>query len=318
MEKQDHLNRLRFSIIISLLILILHFPLSILHSRPANAQTFSLALWPPILEVMIKPGKSITQVYELFNQGEAPEKINTEIATFEPADELGNVTLTPKSASSPIKFNFENADIALGQPFNLAPGKKQQIILKIKVPQGAAEEDYYFTLLFSTKPKPQDEAFGSQEAGVIGGHILLTVSESGEPAKAGEIVEFSTKGIIDSLEAPEFKLRVKNTGQAFWKPFGTIEVKGLAGQSFEIPLRPDNVLAGGVRQILTATPSATPKFLIGPYQARVEFSLDQEGEKLAKTISFLALPVKAVLGILIAFLIILGVKSKQKFFFKKT
>jgi len=285
---------------------------------PAQAQTFSLAIWPPILEVMIKPGKSITQVYELSSQGEASEKINTEIATFKPADELGNVILTPKSASSPIEFNFENADIFLGQPFSLAPGKKQQIVLKIKVPQETGEGDYYFTLLFSTKPEPREGAFGSQEAGVIGGHILLTVSESGEPEKAGKIVEFQTKKLIDSLEKPEFTLRVKNTGQAFWKPFGAIKVKGLVGQSFEIPLRPDNVLAGSVRQILTATGSAAPKFLIGPYRAKVEFSLDDEGEKLSKTISFLAIPIKAVLAILIACLLILGVKSRQKTFFKKT
>lgn len=309
----NNLRSLRISIFF---IIIVNFTLYILHSAPAaHAQTFSLSLWPPILEVMLQPGKSITQVYEIENNGSEAEKITTQMAILMPRDEQGNAKFIIQD-TSPIQFNLENADLDLGQAFNLSPGERKQAVLKVKAPQGCPEQDFYFTFLFSTSPKIEERTLGSREAGVIGGHILLTVSESGKPPKRGKIVEFSTKRITDSLETPEFTLRVQNTGKAFWKPFGAVKVKGLIGQSWEIALRPDNVLASSIRQIYEATPSASPPFLIGPYRATVEFSLNQDGEKLTKTISFLAVPIKVVLAVLIGILLIFAIKTKPASIFR--
>jgi len=220
----------------------------------AHAQSFSLSLWPPLLEVMIQPGKTITQVYEITNQGENPQEITPQIVSFKPLDDKGNVRLLLKNFS-PLKFSLANSNLELGQSFILEPLQKQQIVLKIKVPEKTPEQDFYFSLLFSSSAQAKKGTFGSTAAGVLGSHILLTVSKTGQPEKRGEILEFKTKKIIDSLEKPEFSLRVKNTGHFFWKPFGKIKIEGLAGQSWEIPLREDNILSGWQRQIQTATGS---------------------------------------------------------------
>jgi len=310
-------------------------------SEAAKAQTFSLGIYPPLLEVMIMPGKSVTQDYQLSNSGDETE-ITAQIVKFKPADELGNVSLRGLTSDEvrPHQgwFSFENAEIALGEPFLLKTGEKKQIILKVKIPEETAEDDYYFTLLFSTQPISKIALLGTKQAGVIGSNILITVSKDGQPVKKGEIVEFrlldcyfepsEKQGssrrlgsyiakllpfcLIDSFDKPEFLLRVKNTGRAFWKPFGKLKTEGLLGQKWEQDLRPDNILADSIRQINLATPSASPSFLIGPYRASVEFKLDEDGPQVAAQTSFLALPFKAIFALLTIVLLVVTIKSVIK------
>ncbi len=288
-----------------------------LFSIPAKAQTFSLGIYPPLLEVMMMPGKSITQVFRLENSGDEMI-LNTQIIPFEPADEFGNVSLrgpTSREVGPPKGwFNFENADISLGKPFVLKSGETKQIILRIRIPQNTREDDYYFTFLFSSEPSARISGTATQEAGVIGANILLTVSRTGKPVKKGEIIEFQISNvkfqIIDSFDKPEFLLRVKNTGRAFWKPFGKIKIEGLFRQKWEQELLPENVLAGSIRQIQVATESSQPAFLVGPYRAEVEFSLDEDGESLSTAISFLVLPIKALFGVLTGCVILFIIKSR--------
>lgn len=332
MEINKHLG-IRFRVI--LLTSVLFCGIAAIETTAIRAQTFSLSIYPPLLEVMMMPGKSITQAYKLTNTGETTV-INTQIVTFEPADELGNIKLVNSNQwsvtneNSPITnwFSFDNANIALGKPFTLASGKSQQIILRIKVPENTREDDYYFTLLFSSKPGERIGQSATQEVGVIGGNILLTVSRDGKPLKKGEIIEFrlrrkgySLTGLIDSLDKPEFILRVRNTGKAYFKTFGKIEIGGLLGQKGELPILPENILVNSTRRLSGSCPGETeeekipcplifaPKFLIGPYRAKVIMNLDEGGPEISATTSFLALPIKAIIGLLTALVLLFIIKS---------
>ena len=323
-------NKFRFRVFP--LIFVLFCIATFVKTVAVQAQTFSLGIYPPLLEIMIMPGKSITQVFRVENSGDEM-MLNTQILPFEPKDEHGNIKLPTeigsvdfRSSSVPFRdwFSFENADISLGKPFVIKSGESRQIILKIKIPENAREDDYYFTLLIQGEPKRKINGPTTLEAGVIGANILLTVSRTDKPVKKGEIVEFKIANlkfkILDSFDKPEFLLRVKNTGRTFWKPFGKIKIEGLLGQKWEEELLPENVLADSIRQIRMATTSASPTshlalptslFLIGPYRAKAEFNLeeDKSGETLSSSLSFLALPVKLVLGILIGILILLTISK---------
>jgi len=341
MKISKHLG-IRFRVI--LLTSVLFCGIAAIETTAIQAQIFSLGIYPPLLEVMMMPGKSITQVFRLENSGDEMI-LNTQIVPFEPADEFGNISLRGSTSGEvePPKnwFNFENADISLGKPFVLKAGQTKQIVLRIKIPQDTREDDYYFTFLFSSEPSARISGTATQEAGVIGANILLTVSRTGKPVKKGEVIEFSTQHfcllsspaslreagravfclpILDSFDKPEFLLRVKNTGRAFWKPFGKIKIEGILGQKWEQELLPENVLAGSIRQIRVATESARldsarlaqPAFLVGPYRAKAEFSLDEEGgSQISSTaISFLALPIKALIGVLTGCVIVFIIKSR--------
>jgi hypothetical protein len=303
----------------------------------AQAQSLSLSLWPPVLEAMIMPGKSITQAYTIANAGQ-DTVIDTQIMRFEPSDEFGNVTLRGLTSSEvrPL-FNFENAKLSLGVPFRLKSGNSEQVILKITIPEDCPEDDYYFTFLFSTPPAAKIGQSVAREAGTIGANLLLTVSKDGLPLRKGEITEFSLSRcrklplfnlcLLDSLEPVEFVLKVSNTGRAFWKPFGVIKISGLLRQSAEIEIMPENVLTKASRQLHGQCQAGEeiypcpliwqPKFLFGPYRAQAELAIGnsqnlpaQAGNKITQDLTLLAFPFKLSLALLLVFGVIIFIKTK--------
>ena len=300
--------------------------------REVKAQSLSLSLWPPIFEAMIMPGKSITQAYTITNSG-LDTVIDTKIPRFEPSDELGNITLVEEVQADqkcPL-FSFENANISLGIPFRLKSGDSEQVILRISIPENCPEDDYYFTLLFSTPPGAKIGQSVAREAGTIGANLLLTVSKDGQPLRKGEIAEFSLINclslpifnlcLMDSLDSVEFILKVKNTGRAFWKPFGKVKIEGLLRQAKEIEIIPENVLTKANRQLHGQCQAGEeiypcpliwePKFLLGPYRAKAEIAITSpQGDKINSQVTFLAFPFKLGLAILVVLITVAFIKTK--------
>ena len=317
----------------------------LLAAGPTHAQGLSLSIWPPLLEVIIQPGKSITQVYKVRNAGETDLALTSKIVSFKPEGEKGDISFTSKQDTSKVGwFSFLNADLTLGEKFILPVGKEQEVVLKIRVPENAPEDDYYFTLLFETIPGVFLGQSGGQIEAKIGGNILLTVSQTGEPKKGAEIFEFSIRNsqfairnlmILDSFTQPQFVVRLKNNGKAFFKPFGTITTTGWFGQRWVLDLLPENVLVDSVRQIpcqksafwpaseegtSSEKPSILPspcqlkaKFLLGKYTAQLEFGLDEASGEYQSQIVFWALPLKLTAGLLAILVLLLLIASKISF-----
>jgi hypothetical protein len=346
------MDNLKFKILrFAFCILHLIIAFCILHLSEAKAQTLSLSIWPPLLEVTIQPGKSITQVYKLRNTGETDLALTSKIVPFKPEGETGDINL--EFARPPARqgtwnseflpwFSFLNADLSLGQKFFLPAGREQEVVLKIKVPAEAPETDYYFTLLFETLPEVfLPSGSGGQIEAKIGSNILLTASQTGEPKKQAKIEEFSIRNsqfvirnliIIDSFTQPQFVVRLKNTGNAFFKPFGSITTAGWFNQRWVLDLLPENVLVNSVRQIrcqksasLTTSEENTPsekqsvlpspchletKFLLGKYSAKLEFGLDEASGEYQKEIVFWAVPLKLAAGILVSLVLLFVIATK--------
>ncbi len=94
------------------------------------------------------PGKTITQVYEIKNNGN-DAMIFSKAVSFEADGDLGNIRIKPSDLDTLEPsypwlnwFSFQNADISLPGTFFVKKGGKQQLVLKIKVPQDAEEKDY--------------------------------------------------------------------------------------------------------------------------------------------------------------------------------
>lgn len=142
-------------------ILIILLAVFILHYRVPTvyAQSITVGIWPPILQVMIQPGKSITQVYTLYNEGD-PAIFSSMVTPFVPADNYGNVslvnctTLQVLGCESIGWFSFQNANLELNDSFFLGSNREQEVVLKISVPPYASEGDYYNTLVFTTQAPP--------------------------------------------------------------------------------------------------------------------------------------------------------------------
>ncbi|MBI4004572.1 hypothetical protein HY358_00380 [Candidatus Roizmanbacteria bacterium] len=243
--------------IISFLILATYY---MLHATWVSAQQVSLSISPPLLEVFIKPGKTILVGYTVENHGD-PVILKSDVRTFEPHGINGQIHMKDEF-EGPIQFALDNADLELQSPFFLKTRDRQQLLLRIRVPVGTPEGDYYYSLLARSQPPPITEGITSSRAQVtIAGNILITVTESGNTQVKGKISLFDVLSankfkIFDSFDKIPITLQVENKGKNMFKPEGEIVLKGKFGEKATYTIVPQNVL-GESQRLLSATPSAT-------------------------------------------------------------
>lgn len=238
--------------------------LFLLTVKPLYAQKVGLSISPPLLEVMIKPGKTITQAYDLKNNSDQDLYLTPKIVPFTPADHHGHINLNlghtlrgiPSEHLGGVTsfFSLQNSNLRLNQPFKLSAGSKQQLVLKIDIPPNNQEKDYYYTFLIEQTDQGEfiPNASGGSHRIKIGANILMTVSESGEPETDFQIAEFKAEPkFADLFDTVKFRLLVENTGQAYFKPNGKIEIYNTLfnKKTAELELLPENVLVDSAREI---------------------------------------------------------------------
>lgn len=244
-----------FSIFISIM---LFFP------SPIYAQTISLSTTPPIVQGIIKPGKSILVAFTVQNHGD-PVVLVPSVLPFRPNGKNGDIAIQ-KTFSGPLRFSLQNDDerYALEKEFLLDSGKSVQLLVKISVPGNTEENDYYYTFLVSSKnPQNEQSNSGSVAQAAIGSNIILTVSKNGESILLPSIENFGVEGginignlhIFDSFTSIPVRLVVENRGKNVFSPEGKIQMKNNFGGRANFDIVPQNILSMSSRQ-LTATPSA--------------------------------------------------------------
>ena len=272
----------------------------LLTAIPASAQTLSLSIWPPLLEVTLRPGKSITQVYRVKNTGD-DTVLTAQIVPFEPYGETGEVKLssTPNPALS--YFSLQNADLELNQPFEIKSGASQELVLKVTVPQSAPLTDQYFTMLINSDTKYLLTASGAKASGSVGANILLTVTDSEVLNQTAKIETLDLKGLSlkDSFDQFEFLVRVKNTSDHYLKAIGQLEIENTFGRKIvTLPLRTDNILAQSTRLLMTEN-SWQPVFPLGRYTATVAITPQNSQNTTSQSLTFYVLPYKAFLALIL-------------------
>jgi hypothetical protein len=306
------------------------------------AQQVSLSISPPLLEIVIKPQKSIMIAYNLQNNGD-PVIAKAKVVSFEPKDNYGNVKLK-NELEGPIRFSLDNADLQLNQPFFLKTKDRQQLLLRIRAPEGAPEGDYYYTLLIETEPPPGFEGKTSNRVkATIGSNILITVTDSGKVEVKGKIAIFDVlprfkfnfgpwlMKIFDSNDKIPVILIAQNQGKNLIKPEGEIILRGNFGETAKYQVLPQNILSQSQR-LLTATPSAQiicpekgaqPKycqqpitlllsgFFLGKYNLSTEIYFGENAPKIFAHTSFIALPFKLIFAFLAS--LVVGVLVFKRF-----
>lgn len=280
--------------------LLLAFTIFLFTASPAWAQTLSLSLWPPLLEVTLQPGKSITQVYRVKNTGDNTT-VTVQVVPFEVTGESGQVQLSQTPNPALAYFSLQNADLDLNEPFSLKSGASQELVLKVSVPQTATNGDHYFTLLILADTESLLTASGAKAAGSIGGNILLSVTNKEIVNQTAKIEEFSLKGfsLKDSFDAFDFVIRVKNTSDHFLKAVGQLTINNTFGRKIAtLPLRQDNILAQSTRQLQTEA-TWQPILPLGRYTATVTITPQNSQYSTSQTLTFYVLPYKAILALIL-------------------
>ena len=281
-------------------------------ARIVAAQSVSLGISPPVLEVLIKPGKTITQAYKLVNNGE-------DVIITPQLAEMGEDGVTDNYEYQPEPWiTLLNTDVFLNKPFLFESKKEKQIVLKIAPPKGMTEEEIYRVLLFTTTPLPPGETSQSSVSSSLGTILLISVTSTAIQARGAQITEFDLPGIIDSFDPLVANISVKNSGKTYFRPMGKIMLSGSLGKS-EYDIRPNVILAGKTRKLTTSVSEdedvtlRLPGFYIGKYSLTMGFTLNESNIKVEQTKTFYAVPWKAsIIGLIGLFVILRIIRKKRK------
>ena len=225
-------------------------------------------------------------------------------------------------------------------------GQSDQLILNIKVPNLDTPTDHYATLLVSQDTSSGVTGTGSPEvgsgnstspiSGSIGSNILLTIANQAAPPtilKLAQLEPTNTKFIkigqtyfLDNLTPVQFKAKLENLGLHQAQAHGLLQVHQDAKVISIQPLLPVNVLTQSTRE-LTASPSAQshlgsvivfhPSIThIGSFKASL--NIRSESGSTQNSINLVLLPIKALLGLILGFILLNWVltNSNKKFIVK--
>lgn len=307
------------------------------------AQQLTLSLSPPLIETIIKPGKSILIAYRLENLGD-PAIFRVNVLPFSPRGISGDMIIE-NEFSGPVRFSLDNSDIKMNEPFFLKTRSSQQLLLRIRIPEGAPIGDYYYTLLATSQPPPSiDGISSSQVKATIGSNLLITVTQTGEVQLNGKIssfevvprFQFSFRGktvrVIDSQDKIIINSVVENLGENYLKPQGEIILRGNFGETSKYEYVSKNILAHSKR-LTQAQPSFAPDcsdknkvgktclspstliingFFIGKYQLSTTVSFGVGSPNLYANTDFYAIPIKFIVGIFVVIIVSVIIVKKVK------
>lgn len=301
-----------------------------------RAQQVSLSLSPPLIDAVMKPGKSILIAYTVGNYGD-PTILKANVLPFTAKDNMGNITIGSEF-TGPVRFSLDNSGFQLNEPFFLKGNDSDQILLRIRIPEGAPEGDYYYTLLVQTQPPPTQEGVtASRATATIGSNILITVTESGASEVKAKVAFFdivprfklpfmgNTYRFVDSSDPIPVVLIVQNNGKNRIKPAGTITLQGNFGEKAAYDIVPQNILSESQR-VITASSSATIErkenqsmvlsgFFIGSYKLSAQVNFGEGTTNIYGGTSFIALPFRFIIGAIIslsvAIILVRWIKKRQ-------
>jgi len=280
----------------------------------AHAQTVSLGIYPPILQMNITPPASASQGIILKNFTDDPMTLQVVFKAFKNSPK-NNGELTYIDDPNDIPGNdphiftkmqlFDGSHVV--SVVNLSPQQEKTLTLHVGIPEDEPPSDYYFSILFINKGIAIDQSNYSGVSTVLGTNVLLSIGP--QTATAGFIKEFSSPLFVQHGPVP-FTLLVQNNSTHFIAPKGTIVIENMFGQYIgKLTLLPVNILEKSARYVpdnnnLNDIHAIWPeKVLLGPYKARLSIALSDTGPLFTRTIYFFAPPTEAIIGIILAILI---------------
>ena len=318
------MKHIAYSIKKHFIVFVLGVTCYMLHATCVSAQQVNFSLDPPIVQTKIKPGKSIIVAYTVENLGD-PTNMQFLVRPFTPVGQSGSLSVV-QELEGPVQFNLENADLVLEKPFFFPSKDKKQAVVRISIPPGVPDGDYYYLMLAETVP-----AFSAagQSTGIasasIGSPLLISITDSGIAEVKATIAEFSIKPdyvftignntvrIIDNMKELPIVCSVRNMGKNLIQPLGTItDQNGNLKKTYTII--PQNILSNSQRILKTFSDEndgSTDSTLIlshlsiGNHRVTAQMSFSEDTQVQYETISFLALPLR-LMSIAFVALIVVG------------
>ncbi len=296
---------------------------------PTVMAKVGLALDPAIVRIQIKPGKSITKAFTVYNTETENKDLVLRLVPFSKSDEYGNPVINIEEVAEWSKyFSLSNTNIKLNEPFVVKAKSQEQIILSISIPENSDLKDIYLTLLFSTYDNSTTaDQEGTQISASIGANMLISITSELNPKTilkvdninitSGSYFKLGRRYFVDNLTPIRFKASVTNTGNHLTETKGLIRISKKNGEVVSVEETiPQYVISKNTRQLLSKNNqdfSFNPGLRnMGPYLLSFEIKSDNSNTKNSIEIFFF--PFKGFLGLVVLFIvlkIILGFRSKR-------
>jgi hypothetical protein len=303
-------------------LLALFFILYSLFTPSAFAESISLGIYPPIIQIDAAPPAEVSSDIVIQNQGEESIILKIDIKPFKPKGtengELSFLFDNDEFGADPqmierIKVYDEDNEI---NSVTLSPKQEKKLNLKISIPKGQTPSDYYFSIIFISENTFSSDLNLSQAAAGVAINVLLSVGPKEKPK--GEIIEYSAPFFLQKGPVP-FKVRLRNESDFFITPKGAIIIKNMFGQTIgRIDLLPVNILAHSTRVIPSTenlkelTANWNENFILGPYTATLIIALSEEGPLFKRDIYFIGFPIEVIIGIVIVIIIIVFITKRLR------
>lgn len=184
----------------------------------------AITISPIIIEnIELKPGEAQFRTFNVFNESEEEQIYYIFARNFVPVGEEGEIVVSEEMFGLATWISFTVDSISL------APGEGQEVRFSILAPENADAGGHYAAVFASTTPPNVAQGVGL--SGNVGTLLLVTVE--GDIKEDVRLLEFHTKGnkeVYDHLPV-EFEYRIENRGSVHIKPQGTIDIRGLFGNT---------------------------------------------------------------------------------------
>ena len=243
-QSRDLMNRfLHFGRNDIIIVLMLFFG----SSSPAHAQSVSLSISPPVVEILLAPNQSVSQTFTLQTQGENI-LVTPELHLAHPSDSSGHVEIdsTPLSPSSiPLTIKFSGPSHTPTLTFTAANTDKAQ--------------DVYLALVFRASPPSTIYDLRSTiTTPSISALILVTITPTDTLPINLEIKDFSPPLFHDSWFPLTFTPFLTNNTPTMIRPEGQYEIISPSGKTvLSLPLYP-NLILGNSSRLLQGTVPCQP------------------------------------------------------------
>lgn len=303
--------------LISLLLIAAAVPLVSAQTAPSGS---GLSISPTISEFTIKPGDSNHVTITLKNITDGDVTAQGVVNDFESDNITGNPKIiTDPNIQSPnsIKKFATNLDSV-----PLKKGEQKNVIIALDIPKDTPPGAYFGILRFKAVPAGVNAPAPGQVAltASVGSIVLITV-----PGNLRQQVQLTAvhvyRGAHDSTffftRPDKIGVEIKNFGNGFEKPFGTVEIQNTFGKAvgsfqFNNPKQLGNILPNSGRIFDTATNLIKQP---GRYKvtANVSYGSGSQVLSLTKTIWYIPAWLAAIVAIVILALLYLAYRAYRRY-----
>ncbi|MFA5413205.1 MAG: hypothetical protein WC348_01550 [Patescibacteria group bacterium] len=297
----------------------------------APISAFAITVSPPIIEFDARPGDVIVDTIKLYNETTEAQTLNGAVQTFKALNETGAPSFLPPEQSTDLATWLKLDESAV----TLKADERKDILFSINVPVDAEPGGHYAGILWT--PAGTTTLEGSGVGITVKTGTLILVRVAGDITETGRLISFTADKTSYNYLPANFSVRFENLGNVHLKPVGTIEISNLLGRKVtSLPINGDlsNVLPDSIRKFdatwqKTEEPLGASEwqrerenFAWGKYTATLNLDYGVEGQKTTASLVFWVFPWRVTLfylaiALVIIILIIIGIKSYNKWLIKK-